>query len=413
MKTLFRTLSITFVTLALSPSVLALEASVAGMIDLRAIASDSSESYSQGGLGKLRYDDDQIALGQLALVGDLTFSETLSLKAVGNSFVDDARGRTGITELFFRYRGLPDDSGLRQGLRAGLYYPPISLENNAVAWSSPNTLTPSTLNSWIGEEIRLTGIEYSAQWLGKITGKPYNLQLTGSLFINNDPAGAMLSWHGWTQSSRQTVVGETLPITALPALNNGALARQARGSDPFHEEDNNPGVTVNALWHWPKQDRFQLGYYHNNATPYKETEGQYGWQTRFAYAGFQKHLNKQWQISGQILQGDTLMQSHHREDVVNNDYRSAYLTLSWRHKNHRVSGRLEEFQVWDNDPTTGDNNTEYGTSQTLSYRYRISKQWFMLTEYNRINSRRPARMYIGEQPEQLEQQLQFGLRYYF
>ena len=412
MKKQFLTLSRIALPLMLSSSVFAVEVSLTGLADLRAVVSDSTESYSQGGLGKLRYDDNQIALGQLALVGDLSFSESLSLRAVGNSFVDSARGRTGLTELYFKYRGLPNESGLRHGLRAGIYYPPISLENNAVAWSSPNTLTPSTLNSWIGEEIRLTGVEYSAQWLGKLTGKPYNLQLTGSLFFYNDPAAAMLSWHGWTQSSRQTVIGETLPITDIPALNT-AFARQARNSDPFHEEDGDPGITLNALWHWPKKGRLQLGYYHNNANPSSETGGQYGWSTRFVYAGFQRRLDKHWQLSGQILKGDTVMQSHMHRDVVNNDYRSAYLTLSWHKKNHRITGRLEEFKVKDNDMTMGDNNNEYGTAQTLSYRYRINKQWFVLTEYNRINSRRWGRMYINERRDQDEQQLQFGVRYYF
>lgn len=407
------TLSAVTALVLLPQAAMAVDGSVSGLVDVRYIASDSADTYSKGELGKFRYDENQIALGQLALVGDLELNDTFSVRAVGNSFVDKARGRTGITELYLKYNGLPDASGIRHSARVGHYYPPISLENNAVAWSPASTLTPSTLNSWIGEEIRLTGLEYSVEWLSKFSGNPYDLKLTGSLFYNNDPAGAMLAWHGWTQSSRQTVWGETLPLASFPALTRGVLTRQSRESDPFHEGDNDPGFTFNALWQWPRKGRLQLGYYHNNAKPYKESGGQYGWRTQFTYAGFQYSFNKHWQLTGQALQGSTLMQSHIRENIVDNEYRSAYLTLAWRNKDHRISARIEEFRVWDYDQTRGDNNSEYGTAQTLSHRYRLSKQWFMLTEYNRINSRRGARMYFGQPVDQTEQQVQLGIRYYF
>jgi hypothetical protein len=40
-----------------------------------------------------------------------------------------------------------------------MYFPQPSRENVDPLWSSPYTITLSALNTWIGEEVRLTGLE--------------------------------------------------------------------------------------------------------------------------------------------------------------------------------------------------------------------------------------------------------------
>ena len=44
-------------------------------------------------------------------------------------------------------------------VKAGAFFPTISLENDDLGWTSPYTLTPSAINSWIGEELRTIGSE--------------------------------------------------------------------------------------------------------------------------------------------------------------------------------------------------------------------------------------------------------------
>lgn len=400
-------------TSILASPALALEGSVKGIADLRLSHTEGLQSYVSGGQGKLQHSSGaDLSVGQLGLAGVLDLSDELSLHGVLNGFSDSEKDRIGVTEIYLRYRTLPGPSGFRNGLRAGVFYPAISMENHATAWSTANTLTPSTMNSWIGEELRATGIEYTAEWLGKFRDKEYDVKLNGTLFYNNDTAGALISWHGWTQSSRQTVLGERLPLPSTPALNT-VLLTQSRSSDPFHEEDDKPGYMTSIEWNLHTKGKFQLGYFDSNTSPYTETNGQYGWDTKFLFGGFQWKLSPQWSLQGQVMQGDTLMQSPDRIDVVNNDYRSAYLSLGWKQGPHRVNTRLEEFSVTDNDNTAGDNNDEYGKAVTLSYRYRLNRQLFMLGEYSWINSQRFARLYSGDDELQIERQIQLSIRYYF
>lgn len=396
-----------------SPSVQAVEAELAGIMDMRYSLTDGIDSYVNGGLGKFRYDDgEQLSIAQAGLVGTLEWDNNLSLHAVANGYLDGVEDGLGLTEIYLKYRTLPSQSGLRQGLRLGIFYPAISLENNATAWSTPNTLTPSTMNSWVGEELRSTGLEYTAEWLGRFTGRPYDLKLQGSVFVHNDPAGAELSWHGWMQSSRQTLLHEKLPVQNMPAR-QGVLSQQAGASDPFHEEDDRPGYTLSGEVKFPRKGLLQLGWFDNRAIPYEQTNGQYGWRTRFGWAGFRWKLPGRFSLSGQVMQGDTLMQKPSREDVVNNDYRSGWLALSWSAKPHRITGRVEEFSVTDNDRTWGDNNDEYGKAFTLAYRYQLQKNWFLLSEFNWLQSTRGGRTYENQPVDLVERQLQFASRYYF
>lgn len=156
-----------------------------------------------------------------------------------------------------------------------------------------------------------------------------------------------------------------------------------------------------------------MGYYDNNATPYRVEYGQYAWETKFV------HFSAKWRmpcgihLSGQYLAGKTLMQNPDKQDMVNNDYRSASLSVTKRWRKHRLTSRIEEFSVTDNDSTLGDNNEEHGKSLTLNYTYRMNKPLFLSAEYNLINSDRPARVYLTQPQLLTERQWQLSARYFF
>ena len=66
-------------------------------------------------------------------------------------------------ETYLRY----DDAGARLyrwSVKAGAFFPTISLENDDLGWTSPYTLTPSAINSWIGDELRTIGSEGTLRW---------------------------------------------------------------------------------------------------------------------------------------------------------------------------------------------------------------------------------------------------------
>ncbi len=397
-----------------SPLVMAAEHDISGIVDVRASYNDGLTSYVDAGLGKFRFNPDgQLSLAQLGLSYKVEWDNDFSAHVVANGYWDGVENNLGITEAFLEYKGLPSQQGIRLSGRAGIMYPKISLENVATAWSSPYTLSYSTMNAWLGEEVRHLGARLTLDWLGKFRQSKHDFRFDAEVFVNNDTTGAMLSWHGWTLSSRQTLWQETLPITYLPARNGGFLTAQAAESDPFLELDDRPGYHGVASWKLKGQGLIQAGYYHNDADTRVTIDGQYAWLTRFAHLGIKWRLPYRVELLAQYMKGDTLMNAPEGFAVVDNDYHSAYMMLSRRWDTHRLSLRLEDFAVEDRDLTPGDNNNEDGQAYTLSYSYRMKKGWYLQLEYNRIDSARPARSYLGDPIDLVEQQWQFASRYFF
>ncbi|WP_247663143.1 hypothetical protein [Shewanella sp. MMG014] len=395
-------------------SATAAEHHFSGLIDVRASYTDGTESYVDGGLGKFRFDDGtQLSLSQVGLTYKVDWENAFSAHVTANGYLDNTRNDIGITEAFLNYRSLPWQNGLRLKGRLGLMFPDISLENIATAWSSPYTLSYSAINSWLGEEFRHLGAELTLERLGKFHNSKHDLALSAALFQYNDTAGAMLAWHGWTLSSRQTLLHESLPLSNMPSLAGGSLDDQADESDPFIELDDRFGYHVHGQWRFKGNGEVSLGYYDNNANTLVFKNGQYAWLTKFTHAGVKWRLPYQIELISQVMYGSTLMQSPEAVDVVNNDYQAAFVLLTKRWDKHRLTIRAEDFEVSDNDATFDDNNNEQGNALTLSYQYRLQKSWFIQAEYNRIDATRDAKVEQGLPKEMLEQQWQLATRWYF
>lgn len=393
---------------------IAAEHKFSGIVDIRASYTDGIDTYVDGGLGKFRFDQgSQLSIAQAGVSYELDWDNPLSAQITANGYLDGVNDNLGITEAFINYRGLPFENGLRLQAKFGLMYPNISLENIATAWSSPYTLSYSAINSWLGEEFRHIGAEFSVERLGKISNSPHDFALSATLFQHNDTAGAMLAWHGWTNSSRQTLLQETLPLSNMPSLQNGTLTKQAQASDPFIELDNRFGYHAKGQWRYKGKGELSIGYYDNNANTRVVEKGQYAWLTRFIHIDNKWHLPYNILLLAQYMHGDTLMQSPDGRDIVDNQYQAAYLLLSRRWQQHRLSVRLEKFDVTDNDATADDNNNERGYAVTASYQYRLTKGWYLQAEYNRIDSIRAARVEQGLPYDLIEQQWQLASRWYF
>ena len=393
----------------------AVEHDVSGVIDVRAINNDSTQSYVDGAYGKFRFNPDtHIALSQLGLVYDVELTDTFSAKVVANGYWDGVKDGIGITEAFVHYKGLPLESGYRISAKAGILYPTITLENNATAWTTPYTLSFSSINSWIAEEVRHLGSSVSVTRLGKFHQSKHDFKLTAEAFINNDPTGAMLSLHGWTNGSRQTLWHETIQTPDILGMREGGpLSGQADKSDPFLDLDSRVGLNFTGEWRWRGKGKVTAGYYDNNADTSVVINGQYSWRTRFHHVGVKWRLPYKIDLLSQFMKGDTLMKAPTGEDAVNNDYHNFNVLLSKGWNAHRLSVRYEDFQVTDNDSTWGDDNKEEGNSFTVSYRYQIEKGLFLHSEYNWINSDRPARAYVNQDIKLIEKQWQLAMRYYF
>jgi len=413
-------LSAIYLTLAcIQPSV-ATEYNIHGIVDLRATSANTLPSYLSGGQGKFASSDGKnLSIAQAGVALSASWDSGFSAHGVLNAYADNEDSAMGFTEAYVKYKGLPSASGYRFQGRFGIFYPEISLENNATAWASKNTLNSSTLNTWIGEEIRVLGSEFKITRLGRLNGDAFDISISATAFINNDPAGALLAWHGWTMSSRQTLWTEKRPFPWLKAQEPGGdLVTQALKSDPFLELDNHAGFYLNSKWKLRGKGEISVGYYDNNATPYYQENGQYGWGTRFYHIGTRWKLAKGLSLTAQYLNGDTLMQNHYKKDIVNNDYANGFVSLTkkWASagKSTQTSTlRIEKFSIDDNDNTWGDNNNEQGKAITVNHSYRITKHWFTSAEFNWIDSERPARYYNHKPVNLIEKQLQIALRYFF
>ncbi|NVK25580.1 MAG: hypothetical protein HWE10_11680 [Gammaproteobacteria bacterium] len=377
----------------------AAESSFKGIVDVRAVSvsgEKANQSYLVGDYGKFRYGEgSQLALDQLGLQYHLNWQNNWSLNVIANGFVDDYDTTFGVTEAYAQYKGLPNSAGWRMQAKVGLYYPHISLENVATAWSTPYTLTSSAINNWLGEEFRSTGINFKIEKLGRFSGSNQNFSFDIDLFRNNDTAGAMLTWHGWTVGSRQTLFGETLVLQDFPAR-DGMLAAQAGNSDPFLELDNRWGLNTNAQWHYGKDLKVSMGYYNNFAERGIVVNGQYTWTTSFLHGGVKYKFADGWELIGQFMQGNTLMTSPTLIKVVDNDFDSQFVMVRHFWNDHHLALRLERFAVDDLDQTVGDNNDETGSALALAYRYRLNRQTFIVAEYTMVSSDRPSRGYLSD-----------------
>lgn len=387
----------------------AVEHEVQGLLDLRYSLTNSISSYLEGGYGKFRYNDgSQVSLAQGTLSYKMDWENTLSLQVIANAYSNEVKGGLGITEAYAQYKSLPFENGYRIKVKAGLMYPQASMTNILTGWSSPYTLSYSTINSWIAEELRHQGIELSLTRLGKFSNSAHDFEVNFSAFQANDPAGAMMAWHGWVMTSRQTLADEKL---ALPNSHIGFVPDE---SNVYLELDDRIGYQLNTKWTWREHGKVEVGYYDNNGDPRVVENVQWAWRTKFYHVGIKWQFADNIALISQYLNGDTLMQtSSGNKNLVFNDYESIFVMMSKKLNQHRISARIETFSVTDNDELSFDDNNEDGDAVTLNYNYRVNEHTYVSTEYNWINSSRPSRAVNNEAEKLIERQLQLSLRYYF
>ena len=169
---------------------------------------------------------------------------------------DDAnarRGHFGITEAYLDANFRPGNDRLR--LRAGAFFLPQSRENVDALWETAYTITPSALNSWMGEEFRPIGID-AAYTRGSITA-------AATLYRGNDTFGAIPVARGWSLRDHWITLGEHIPVdaeyfTSVSAENDHRLGWSARGAwtganalvQLTHIDNRADGLEYGDLFNW-------------------------------------------------------------------------------------------------------------------------------------------------------------------
>jgi hypothetical protein len=391
-------------------------------IDAGYVAADSGLGpWTEGGLGKLRFAESNDGFKSARLFAQYRgrITPTLTATVIGD-YLDDASSGLDLSEAFIDWRPIPSSRNQQQ-LRFGAFYPPLSLENATLGWHSPFTYSYSAINTWLGEEIRPLGLEWSLRRKLGFAGSPHELRAFASAFYGNDPAGTLLFWRGWSLHDRQTRFGDRLPAPPLPTWDwTGTIVGYTEQSiKPFVETDHEPGAYAGVEWRYARRVLVQLAHWDNRADPYSFASGQWGWQTSFQHVGVQASLPWQLGLVGQWMKGETYWVTAARRngtlspfaELVEDEFESKFLMLTRvLHGAHRVSLRYDTFDMF-RDGTDPVWHSDEGHAWTLGYRYERTAQLSGGVEWVEIDSHRDLWEFYSPLTDATERQLRVQVTY--
>jgi hypothetical protein len=377
---------------------------VRGFIEARANVPADERSWRDGGLGKTRFGEGNDAFGgngALAASWQVTPAWLLSASA---QVVPDMRHEVDLLDAWVRYRPV-STTPWRWSFTAGMFFPPVSLENDGVGWTSPWTLTPSAVNSWVGEELRVFGGELRVER----RDEQGTWDVRAALFGRNDPAGELLASRGWAMGDLTSGFDASV---RQPDVYAGAYAPVPMWFKPFAEIDDRVGGYI-AVGRESGDDRARVLYYDNRTDPSEDIDyaGRelYGWHTRFWSAAVQRRLGD-WSLLGQAMTGTTRIAP---EDMVfDTDFNAGYVLVAREYGAWTPVVRLDLFQL--SQSANGDPAlNEHGNALTAALNWRPSERVRVIGEALRIDSTRDQRRLEGLDARQVDVQVQMAVRLYF
>ena len=392
--------------LALVPSASAQDVGAHGYLDCRLIARADERSWADGGLGKTRFGSGGFspACVQAGIVA--TAQVTPALLALADvQYQTTDHNAVSVLEAYLRYRPV-STTPLRWSVKLGEFFPPISLENDAIGWTSPWTLTPSAINSWVGEELRTIGAEATIEWRRE-TG---TISAYGALYGWNDPTGILLNVRGWALHDLWTGLIDRPRVPDIYATTRRPPEPIPLRTSEFLEIDKRVGYYAGASWDEVGIGHFDILYYNNEADPTAETT-EMAWETQFWNIGLSTEIGPV-TLLAQGMRGSTYFMP---SETFWSDtwFESAYLLAGWNiNEAWRLAGRAEVFSTDERRPGTGIPMSEHGHAFTAAINY-LPNDWLRLTgEYIRVESTRRQRTRGGLDPHAVEDQFQLSARFY-
>jgi hypothetical protein len=389
--------------LALPGVARAQDLSVNGLVDLGLSIPSQTTSWLKGGFGKL--DNGGGGGKSIAPVGqalaDLRLDLDPSLGVFATArFAPDQHAPLDILEAYARYQPVSTASWL-WSVKLGAFLPPISLENESVGWTSPWTLTPSAINSWVGDELRTIGGETKVEWRYG-TGA---LGLTGAVFGWNDPAGALLADRGWVFDSRP------IGLFGEPRVPDVLASQTPLREEPFKEIGGQPGWYAGASLRQDDLGRLTALYYDNRANPTLFNGSDFGWRTKFTSIGLETG------IGDVVLLAQGMAGSTEIDPVPNfrsvTDFQSAYLLAGYYFGDFRIAGRVDVFATQVHTRPGGSGPGEHGGALALSGSWNPVRWLRLSTELMHVESSSGQRIAAGLSPRASETQVQFVTRISF
>jgi hypothetical protein len=386
--------------LALTAPAAALDVSFDAYVDARLVVPPGEKSWLDGGLGKLRFGSDQPSpdLRFVEAVGQATLAIDDDLHAVTVLRLEPAQ-RSGLDVLEGYLTWRPAASGdWRWSAKAGAFFPPVSVENDDLGWSSPYTLTPSAINTWVGEEVRTIGGEAT---LARATAWG-TVSATGALFCCNEPAGTLIAARGWALDDRPTGLIERL---RLPDATVQLYGGQPPGRTGLFENiDGRIGWYGQLRWDVPGFGQLAVLRYENHADPAAFTSADSSWATRFWSVSLKTRVLGA-AILAQAFAGDTAIGGAGAQSVT--DFDSAFVLASYDIGDWRLSARAEAFDTRTPGFAVVDEDGHAFTAALLW----TARDWLRLgAELVTIDSRRAERLLQGAPANVSDSQFQLSAR---
>ena len=379
--------------------------------DGRLVAVGGEKSWVDDGFGKLRSGDDddlrvQPQLGNVSLAWQPQFTWSLGAVVVGE-IEGGQRTEAGLSQAYLTFRPMRSDR-MAFSARVGLMWPPVSLEHEGADWHVKDSITPSAINSWIGEEVRPLAAEGTvAASLGA-----HKLRATGALIAANDTSGTLLTFRGWALHDRTTLAFNRQP---LPPLDPAIAGYQAPYTHPLLDVGpgfaHRPGYFAKLAWQPPAPVRIELFRYDNGANPEAvDAHLEWGWRTRFNDLGLVANLGSGMELKAQAMQGRTKMgYPDNGRRWIDNRFRAGYVLLTRPFGSYSATARVDAFGTRNHGSDVDSEYDEHGWSAMLAGK-RDWRHFSGLVEMLHVWSDNPSREHAGLPFRQGQTQLQAEVR---
>jgi hypothetical protein len=375
--------------------------SVSGDVDLRWVRATGESSYLNGGLGILRFDPqhEDAEFGRAFLASTLRLTDVVSVHAALDAYGDYGSNPADLSEFYLDIRPFPTTS-VRWRARVGAFFMPVSLENRGVGWTNVYSITPSAINTWIGEEFRTLGAELESRWLGASSGYLGDVALIAAVYGWNDPAGVLIAERGFALSDR--------PSTLFDGLGKPPVGF-------YHEIDRKPGYYGGLSWRHHDRLEVRALRYDNRGDPGAvSAAGDAAWRTRFSSVGARLEPSSHWTFAAQYLDGDTAVGADSLGvSQLYMKLRAEYALASFEWSSERITARYDDFHTHQVTGFFGLPGNQNGHGWTYAWSHELGEHWQFLAEWLRVASVFPPRVEIGNLAAQTQSQLQLAARYKF
>lgn len=298
---------------------------------------------------------------------DFTPAQWLTLHVNGRAYDDSV----GLVEAHVTAR---KEFGLDHvQVRAGQFFLPTSRENKDELWASPYTISFSSLNSWIAEEVRPIGVD--------LEYRRHPITVGATAFRGNDTMGTLLAWRGWATHDRIATYDEVLPLPPL-----AHFAFQKDGTTPFTNDlDGRTGYSARVRWSLPERGNVQYTFVDNRGD--RELYGdEYAWATRYHQLGGEVG-SANFTLAAELMDGKTGMGGRFPA-FVDADFYAGYVLMSYKRNRQRFSGRYEIFATHERDFSIAESNEEHGRAWTFTYMFDLREDTRLAAEFTQVTGER-------------------------